>query len=751
LSSKFVLMNRLVLATTLVLFSLSSIAGACSNKAFSGFRAYLPDCRAYELVSPAYKEGFPVTVGGLSEDGSRLRIETSGSFSYPENTSPSEQSYLLARAESGWESTPLDAPFSTFPIYHVQGMSSDFGSSLWFASVPGRSVRDVYAETVGGRFSLMGPGAPPSAHEGELNFVGASDDLRHVLLLDHSPGGAEEGRIWPGDTTTSLGGRKPSLYEYEGTGNAEPRLVGVSNEEGIEEAARKEEKPHINEAAKLISNCGISLGSAEEEDAYNAVSVSGATVFFTAEACGSPPVNEVYARIEGRRTVAISEPSTAIYGRECTGACATAELEAGAFAGASRDGSKVFFSTSQPLVNGDGDSGVDLYEAEIPPGAVARLESGKTAITRLVQVSRGGVGDSTRGSGANVLGVARVSEDGSHVYFVAEGLLTGANGEGKSPVVDEPNMYVVVSECPDGEATCSNPVERTKFVATLSRGDKKDWRSSDRRPVQATPDGNFLVFQSVADLTGDEEGRAEAGQLFEYDAETETLVRVSRGENGYNEDGNTDVYPAFIPAQDREFSAPEERSKSLAISEDGSRVFFSSADALVPQALNGVCSYENAGVCVVYARNIYEYHGGRTSLISDGHDILSNEESPATMLVGTGESGRDVYFTTADRLVPEDGDTQIDIYDAREGGGFPAAEEAARCLGDPCQGSASVPPSLLTPLTTVVSGASGFAPSVTPVKPKAKTKAKPKSKKNKPKKSKGKRRKGKRAVGRRSR
>jgi hypothetical protein len=30
---------------------------ACPNEASSGFRTYLPDCRAYELVSPVYKDG----------------------------------------------------------------------------------------------------------------------------------------------------------------------------------------------------------------------------------------------------------------------------------------------------------------------------------------------------------------------------------------------------------------------------------------------------------------------------------------------------------------------------------------------------------------------------------------------------------------------------------------------------------------------------------------------------------------------
>ncbi len=721
MAAKLTPICRLVAATALVLLVPPSLAGACSNEMSPGFRAYLPDCRAYELVSPAYKEGFPVFAEAISKDGSQLRIESLGSFSSPENTSLSGQSYLVGRTESEWESSPLDVPFSTFPVYHVQGMSADFESSLWFASVPGQSSRDIYLDQLDA-LARMGPGAPPGVREGELIFVGASDDLSHVLLLDHSPNGSEEDRLWPGDTT--IGGRRPSLYEYAGTGNSEPRLVGVTNE-GV---------PVSIAASKLVSNCGISLGSASEEDAYNAVSANGAVVFVTAEACGgSPAVNEVYARIDGKETVAISEPSKA----DCV-KCETFEMEPGKrspafFQGASRNGSKVFFLSEQKLLPGA--EGDNLYEYNFNAGKEGRRTDERVSLVASEMAS----------SGEELGGVARVSEDGSHVYFVAEGALTGANREGKSPVVGEPNLYVFASECPGVEGACANPVERRSFVATLSREDKRDWRRDDVRPVQATPDGRSLVFESVAsDLTSDEEGLAEAGQLFEYDAEAETLVRISHGENGYNEDGNTDIFPAVIPEQNREYSAPEERFKNLAISEDGSRIFFSSADALTPQALNSVCAYVHEGVCSLYANNIYEYHDGQIALISDGHDVVGVERSSATELIETDESGRDVFFTTADPLVPQDSDTQIDIYDARENGGLSTVEETVPCSGDSCQGAAGVPPSLLTSPTTGIAGATGSTLGATPLKPKAKIKVKPKLKKSRSKKSKGKKRTNKR-------
>ena len=60
--------------------------------------------------------------------------------------------------------------------------------------------------------------------------------------------------------------------------------------------------------------------------------------------------------------------------------------------------------------------------------------------------------------------------------------------------------------------------------------------------------------------------------------------------------------------------------------------------------------------------------------------------SSNVQLIGTDASGRDVFFTTADQLVGQDTDTDIDIYDARVDGGFPAPALSPSCSGDACQG-----------------------------------------------------------------
>ncbi len=91
------------------------------------------------------------------------------------------------------------------------------------------------------------------------------------------PRAVHDHRNWPGYTPPSR-----SLYEYVGTGNAEPTLVGVANQEALHGS------PHVNEGALLISECATELGG--ENEKYNALSGSGETVFFTAVQCAAEPL-----------------------------------------------------------------------------------------------------------------------------------------------------------------------------------------------------------------------------------------------------------------------------------------------------------------------------------------------------------------------------------------------------------------------------------------------------------------------------
>ena len=129
-----------------------------------------------------------------------------------------------------------------------------------------------------------------------------------------------------------------------------------------------------------------------------------------------------------------------------------------------------------------------------------------------------------------------------------------------------------------------------------------------------TPDGRFLVFPCGEHLTPDDV--AAAPQLFEYDSQTNTMTRVSIGQDGFNDNGNTTRFSNNSSRFDLNFKP---FNKNFAVSSDGSRFYFENEAGLTPQAPD----YRQVGFAgeVRYAENVYEYHDGSVCLISDGQDL----------------------------------------------------------------------------------------------------------------------------------
>jgi hypothetical protein len=139
-------------------------------------------------------------------------------------------------------------------------------------------------------------------------------------------------------------------------------------------------------------------------------------------------------------------------------------------------------------------------------------------------------------------------------------------------------------------------------------------------------------------------------------------------------------------------------------------VFFNSAQSLVPQDTNkGNDAYE------------WEADGTGSCTLSPGCIfLLSDGTSPeGSWLIGSSASGDDVFFTTRGKLVPEDENENIDVYDARVGATSPPA--SPQCTGTGCQGVPSAPPVFATPPSATFNGVGNFAPpSSAPVKAKPK-------------------------------
>jgi hypothetical protein len=692
----------------------------------------LPECRAYELVTPPYKEGYKVSVVSYSTNGGQAIVNTLGDLADEPGESEAllESSLLLdTRTSTGWQVTPLNPPSSEFVGQIPVAQEANSGDSLWVQHTPAQSglVRDLYLRSGSGastHFTLIGPINPPLAGEEEpSNYMEDEDtyydtptagtsDYSHVVLVANSTID-----FWPFDPTTGA----PSLYEYAGTGNKEPILVGVREEEGKTE---------------LISRCGTELGSGDPGSMYNALAGEGEIIFFTPIPCGSePPLAEVYARLHGSHVSSKAAETIDVSESECTRECG-AEESGKNFEGASESGERVFFTSTQKLTD-DAVDGTAAGNAAKGEGCAATSagEGGcnlyeynfsKPEHERLRAVSEGG----------EVLGVAAIAEDGARVYYVADDVVASAqpNPYGRTPQADEPNLYVYDTQ-----------TGTTAFVATLSGADSRDWQREARRSVELAGEGGaFALFASVqSGLTPDDQNERGQVQLFEYAAangsEPAELVRVTKGENGFNDDGNgvnVGVAPESVARMPGYTTDWKTTTNRLNISSDGRTIVFETVGQLSPRAT------ASASGC----SSVYEFHTagalsqGAVHLLSDGSDVALNRPRCGAHFEGMDGDGANVLFETADSLVPSDVDGgQRDVYDARINGGFEPAV-GVLCTPAACAGPTQAAPSLsaLAGSSLVQSPEAGVLPPLpVPVLPKAKPKKASKCPKGKRRNSKG--------------
>ncbi|HSZ69978.1 MAG TPA: hypothetical protein VK756_06430 [Solirubrobacteraceae bacterium] len=700
----------------------------------------LPDGRAYELLTPPSKGSaedmfgdletqyhwfLNNSVGYASESGEQFLLETQAPFGpYPamehDSSSPDggHNVYVFARSEKGWQTIPFAQPSLGVQSVHADVFSPENFSELGIDDAVGAELSAAGTHGVAFLASLGGASSGPSFTEllrdpgptaDHTRMVGASRNFDRVVVASKSH------TLAPGTETQDPG--TTALYEAAGG-----KLAPVN----------------VNDKGALLSRCGAVLGqnNAGAGASHNAVSTDGAKIFFTAPdpegagaGCWDPGTEanapQLYTR-SGGRTTQVSKPEAGVVEEGSSEEGEAPVQHPAIYVGASEDGSKVFFITETELTREAAELRLhdrELYEynAEAPEGK------------RLVRVSRGERGSPVAaGAPAKVYVVDAISGDGNVVYFAALGQLAPG-----APVVEgeETNLYHYDTAA--GEIS---------YVATVDRRDypsdeASDWWdqsvASKSRPIfenpveialdpsanwYTTPGGRFLLFATTRELdpnhstaaaqerdcpnlnSGGVGPNGHCSEVYRYDASR----AVSEGREGEDvpdnplcvscdAGGEAPASPAFFGHS----AGLETRAAGpvRAMSDNGSYVFFDTADPLVPQDVNK-------------ALDVYEWHEGVVSLISSGTDT-----APSYFL-GASSDGSNVFFGTHARLVPQDTDTAGDVYDARicttqsQCIKRPSAG-TAECEGDACQ---SPPPAPLeaTPTSLTFSGAGNLTGSVTP-------------------------------------
>ncbi|HEX4669585.1 MAG TPA: hypothetical protein VH275_06380 [Solirubrobacterales bacterium] len=340
------------------------------------------------------------------------------------------------------------------------------------------------------------------------------------------------------------------------------------------------------------------------------------------------------------------------------------------------DGSRVYWSQGGNLYLREAGVSKQVDEAEggggsfqtaTPDGSVAFFSKGGH-LFRYEAASEAST-DLTPGGG--IEGVLGASQDGSYLYYLTAAGLFARHGAMTTEVA------------PSGAAPAADPSTYPPATGTS----------------RLSADGSRLAFVSKASLTEyDNVGQASGApvsEVFLYDATANggagSLACVS-----CNRTLERPLGPSTLPGAigGGEGSELVPAYKPRALSADGRRLFFDSADALVLQdTSNRPDAYEweaqGVGSCV--------RAGGCVNLISSGRS--PDSDSRGASFADASVDGSDAFFLTDSSLVPSDPGS-IDLYDARVGGGFPIPPTPIPCEGDACQPLPS-PPEDPTPGTLV--------------------------------------------------
>ena len=611
----------------------------CANEAIRGEQgsSFLPECRAWEQVSAPFKAGFLVSSPQYNDDGDRVVYASVGNFNGNENgNSAAGNPYLATRSPTGWatEATNPPAPHYLTSLSAEWAFAADLRSSIFQISTADQGIEaaDLYRRDENGALERIGPWSdpaevPPSAPGGSPN-PGAS---RLSLSLS-----ADLSRI-----VLSRGGR---LFEY-GPGIVDEAVpVDVDNE------------------GHQIGSCEETVGARAR--ANGALSQDG-RVLFWADACANPNgAGELYARI-GATTIAVSAP-------RCTGSCLPGPVDS-EFIGAAADGSVAYFQSSDQLLDEDTDETRDIYACRISPGVPTPVGQ-FNACDSLTDVTKGL-------ASAEVRGPVAVSEDGTHVYFIAKGILVGNVGANEeTAAAGANNLYL-------WQRDAQHPQGEMKFLAQIDDSDQELWGANildHSVGGETTPDGRYLVLAVHTPLIdsgpqADTDGGAV--DIYRYDADTGLLARISTDSSGSG--GNTGGAGAAMvtpPGSAR----PSSRTHP-AISSNGESIVFWTNEKL--------SSFDHND-----SRDVYLWNPGTVALISGGR---VSDVGAFTKSNSRGEitpDGTAVLFVTADRLAPSDTDTQFDLYEARVEGGFPSSAVSPPCSGESsCRAGSPSTPGSVTP------------------------------------------------------
>jgi hypothetical protein len=445
----------------------------------------------------------------------------------------------------------------------------------------------------------------PAAFAAPAEFAGSSSDGEKVFFTTSS-------KVVPGDTDNGF----VDVYErfYDGAA-------------GIEASVTRE----------------ISTGPTGGNDSYNVtfdtVSEDGDFVFFsTAESLVEE--DDDHSRDVYERNTITGETLLVSGGSPACAPCGNGEVPV-TFVGATPSGSRVFFTTSEPLIGADGDSAGDVYARDPSAGAPALVTPATSAPPTFLGASADGsqvIFETT-----DKLSVADTDSEGD-IYARDLGVgttrLVSANGNCPAPLAAEECAPVYRSTAAGGTVFFE-----TKAQLTIGDGDKAQ---DVYRWSPLTESADLISTGSQA-----EEGKGKFDAVFAglgaggAAVFFETVERLSASD----EDAASDVYERNGGITELISPGSEDLPAFLnAVSSDGAAVVFSTTESLL-----GSDEGEKS--------DVYERGGPTEELVSPGSAQFDST------FAGASSDASHVFYVTSQALDPADLDTNPDIYEWAGSGG----------------------------------------------------------------------------------
>jgi hypothetical protein len=360
---------------------------------------------------------------------------------------------------------------------------------------------------------------------------------------------------------------------------------------------------------------------------FEAISEDGSRVFFqTTEplvAADTDRKSDVYAR-----KVGAGSPELVTVGEADQNGVTDAS-----FVGSTSDGEKVFFVTSESFASADQDSSDDIYERDLATGE-----------TQLVSAPAAGCGTCEPGAFPFYNGV---SANGQRVFFATSGKL--ASGDTDSAI----DIYA--RDLPSG------PTELVSAGATACLPACGNDSSQDAVFAGSSSDGAKVFFETTEPLAGADGD--EGNDVYERAGGTTTLISPG-----------TEDTPANVARESGTFRP--------AISEDGSKVFFQTTEALLTDSDE--------------ANDVYEYSGGTVRLVTPNG--CTGADCGATFDALTPD-GSVMAFSSEEELAGDE-DSSPDIYVVPTAGGPPVLASAGAASCSPSCGNNDAFPAVFSRMTS---------------------------------------------------